>query len=375
MEQGKSNADATDNNQLDPLFRTVDGSNSPVADVSTPDARVRAYSMLLSKGLIRVGLQVPFNAEFTLEAADDPYGYAGSASLSLFRRPLSMANLRFVTDVQWDGRETVACAPLTQDLANQANTAAIQHAQATAPLSDHGRAQIVSVEAVLYFAQYEDTSAGNLFEDGASGGPVFLSQLPFYFGINAFGRSDPAGKAHNREAFDLYRAWAASPADTVKNQARLRIAQGEVLFNTHEFTVSGVSGFNDLFGQSEIRATCTSCHDTPNVGTNSERHLMDLGVSDEMRRTPDLPLYTFKNSSNGAVIRTTDPGRALITGKWADMSRFKVPGLRGLASRSPYLHNGAAATISDVIDYHDRRFGIGMTSGEKEALAAFLAAL
>jgi len=36
-------------NGSDPIFRTNDGSNSPLADVSTPLARLRAYSMLLNK--------------------------------------------------------------------------------------------------------------------------------------------------------------------------------------------------------------------------------------------------------------------------------------------------------------------------------------
>jgi cytochrome c peroxidase len=40
----------------DPIFRTNDGSNSPLADVSTIEARRNAYSMLLNKGLIRVGI-------------------------------------------------------------------------------------------------------------------------------------------------------------------------------------------------------------------------------------------------------------------------------------------------------------------------------
>ena len=60
----------------DPLFRTNDGSVSPNADVSTVDARRTAYAMLLTKGLIRVGLPMPDNAEFTLDTVDDPYGYA-----------------------------------------------------------------------------------------------------------------------------------------------------------------------------------------------------------------------------------------------------------------------------------------------------------
>ncbi|MDQ6639191.1 MAG: hypothetical protein M3Z15_05945, partial [Pseudomonadota bacterium] len=90
----------------DPVFRLNDGANSPLADVSTPHAREKAYSMLLSKGLIRVGIGIPAGAEFELAKADDPYGFASAAELSLFRRPLASTNLRFLSTVMWDGRET-----------------------------------------------------------------------------------------------------------------------------------------------------------------------------------------------------------------------------------------------------------------------------
>src|SRR5947207_8921131 len=76
----------------DPIFRTNDGSTSPNADVSTLEARRAAYSMLLSKGLIRVGIGIPANAEFELIAVDDPYGYASPSDLSLFRRPPPFTN-------------------------------------------------------------------------------------------------------------------------------------------------------------------------------------------------------------------------------------------------------------------------------------------
>ena len=103
----------------DPIFRTNDGSNSPDADVSTLEARRAAYSMLLSKGLIRIGIGMPPNqfvstAEFELVAVDDPYGYASASELSLFRRPLPSTNLKFLSTVMWDGRETFK-DPASQD--------------------------------------------------------------------------------------------------------------------------------------------------------------------------------------------------------------------------------------------------------------------
>jgi hypothetical protein len=82
-----------DTQGTDPIFRVNDGSNSPNADVSTADARRAAYNMLLTKGLIRVGVGIPENAEFELIAVDDPYHFASAAELSLFRRPLPSTNL------------------------------------------------------------------------------------------------------------------------------------------------------------------------------------------------------------------------------------------------------------------------------------------
>jgi len=62
--------------------------------------------MVLTKGLIRVGIGVPASADFELVAVDDPYHFASAAELSLFRRPLPTTNLQFLSTVMWDGRET-----------------------------------------------------------------------------------------------------------------------------------------------------------------------------------------------------------------------------------------------------------------------------
>src|SRR5712691_10209993 len=78
---------------LGAIFRTNDGSNSPTADVATLAARRKAYSMVLTKGLIRVGIGVPDTADFELVAVDDPYHFASAAEPSLFRRPLPTTNL------------------------------------------------------------------------------------------------------------------------------------------------------------------------------------------------------------------------------------------------------------------------------------------
>ena len=96
---------------------------------------------------------------------------------------------------------------------------------------------------------------------------------------------------------------------------------------------------------------------------------------DASRRTPDLPLYTLRNLSTGAMRQVTDPGRAMITGKWNDIGRFKGPVLRALATRAPYFHNGMAKDLGAVVDFYNTRFGIGLTAQERSDLIAFLKTL
>jgi cytochrome c peroxidase len=356
----------------DPIFRTNDGSNSPYADVSTLEARRSAYSMLLNKGVIRVGIGVPANAEFELVDVDDPYGYASSTELSLFRRPLPATNLPFLATVMWDGRETFPGESIHFDLSDQANNATLGHAAAINPLTPAEREAIVQFETALFTAQIVDNRAGMLNARGASGGPRALSRQPFFIGIN-----DVLTPGFNPRVFTLFDGWrnlAGSRRGSL-GEAREAVARGQELFNTRQFTIDNVRGVNDVLGAPAIAGTCTTCHDAPNVGNHSVSLPLDLGLTTAAVRTPDMPLYTFRNKTTGEVIQTTDPGRALITGKWSHMSLFKGPILRGVAARAPYFHNGLAATLRDVVEFYDRRFNIGLTARERADLIAFLRAL
>ena len=138
---------------------------------------------------------------------------------------------------------------------------------------------------------------------------------------------------------------------------------------------SGVSGLNDETDRPVIQGTCSGCQNTSNVGTSSVPRLFNLGLADVSPRTADLPVYTLRNRRTGKVARTTDPGQALVTGRWKDLGRFQVPGLRGLAARAPYFHNGGAETLRDVAEFYDRRFGMALSPREKDDLVAFLRSL
>jgi len=370
-----SNDSAVANDELDPLFRTIDAATSPHADVSSPAAREAAYALLLGRGLIRVGLAIPSGAEFSLAAVDDPYAHASASELSLYRRPLPMMNVRFLTDLMWDGRHTTPCATLATMLGNQASDAVRRHLQAEAPLSDNDNVLIQDRERIIFFAQAIDHQAGALDADGAVGGPVNLSAQPFYVGMNAYPGPDPRGRAHDERAFTLFDAWEAGAGGDARSQARLALVRGQALFNSRTFDIENVSGLNDELGMPAITGTCTTCHNAPNLGNNSEGLRFDIGIADARRRPPELPLYTLERRGTGETVQTMDPGRALVSGRWRDVGRFKVPTLRGLAARAPYFHDGSATSLTQLIEYLDHRFSIQLTAEEKSDLAAFLGAL
>ena len=165
---------------LDPIFSSNDGSNCEGASPASLSQRRAASSLLLTKGLIRVGLTVPLDAEFTVAAVDDPYKCGGSLdNVSAYRRVLPTTNLRFLSTVMWDGRETKPGQSIVDDLKGQAKDATLGHAQASLTPTDDEIRQIVSFEMGLFTAQATDNAAGALHAHGATGGPVVLSQQPF----------------------------------------------------------------------------------------------------------------------------------------------------------------------------------------------------
>jgi len=371
-----------DTDGLDPIFRPNDGSNCENADVSTLAKRRDAYSLLLNRGLIRIGIDVPFGAEFAIEGIDDPYDCgAPLTGASMYRRPLPSTNLRFLSAVMWDGRESSPMTSVLQDLAHQADDATQGHAQATLHLTAAEAQDIVTFETGLFTAQVEDRRAGRLRDAGATGGPVALSSEPFFIGINDPVALNPSGAAFDPRAFTIYNAWAALSGRNGPDRARLAIARGQELFNTKPIVLTGVAGLNNQTFSNGVTVpdpftgTCTTCHDSPNVGNHSVKAPLNIGLADASRRTPDLPLYTLRRLSTGESVETTDPGRAMITGKWADIGKFKGPVLRALAARAPYFHNGSAATLDDVVEFYATRFKIGLTDQERADLIAFLKAL
>jgi cytochrome c peroxidase len=373
----------------DPIFRTVDGATcNQGVDLTTAAGRAQAFTLLTSRGLIRIALAVPTSAEFTVVSVNNQYGCGDTSTLSMYRRPLPTTNLRFLSQVMWDGRESSALtstrditkatnpADLLADLAHQSVSATRIHAEGASDPTPDQQQGIVNFEMQLSEAQAIDSVAGSLQADGATGGPSAIANQQFSIGVNDPLSTNPP---FDPNVFTPFSAWVNFPTNTSAGSRKASIARGEIVFNTKSFTVTGVAGLNDVFfNNGPAVVTCSFCHNDPNLGNHSLSLPLDIGVAEQSTNflgLSYLPSITLRNKTTGASVTTTDPGVALITGKWADIGKIKIPILRGLAARAPYFHNGSARTLLDVVDFYDFRFVLGFSGQDLTDLVAFLSSL
>jgi cytochrome c peroxidase len=337
-----------DSDGLDPLFRLHDAGTRPDADISTKKKRKRVFEPVVEKGLIRFGqAPPPATAEFEVIAVADPYGFGTTSAFTRFRRPNPTSNEHFVSSVTWTGgpHDVLAQSRFLFPIAVSF------HGQGTVPVPPDVAAAAAEFQVSVVHAQSWDDKAGRLDAGGAKGGPVHLAAQEFFPGINSGASFDP-------KVFDIFDAWEGS-----HDKDRRRIARGQAVFNTK------------TFGPNNDR-TCGGCHNTPNVGSSSTFLMLRVGTdvpTDETREY--LPTLTLRHKTTGEIREVTDLGRAQSTGLWNDIGRFKVQHLRGLASRTPYFHDGRADTIEELIEHYEAFFAISFTGSEKKDLAAFLYAL
>ncbi len=110
-------------------------------------------------------------------------------------------------------------------------------------------------------------------------------------------------------------------------------------------------------------------------------------------RTYVVPLapgvQTTVTDADLAAFASSEPpdlGRFEITLDPNDRRSFRTPSLRNVARTAPYMHNGAFATLDEVIEFYDRGGGavpaksqllaaLGLSLDERQALVAFLQSL
>ena len=427
-------------NGFDPIFTINDGSNAPSgpwARTTTVGDRRNTFSMLLTNGVIRVGIGLPATRDYELVFVRDPYAFASAAELSLFRRPLPSVNVKANVLAMWDGRESEGRPAIRDALINQANDATQGHAQRATPLDLATRQKIADFQLNLFNAQTTSTLAGDLkvaacaecetarggaqnVRDavlGIPGSPGIGSPggsegalAPFSEGVNdpfkfggvvcaeetepPLGPTAPCFKNVSMTFFDPFESDAIPADGTTLTKNRTDLGDGENIFYTKKMFFTTAGGGTEVPGLSDVtingvrltEGTCTTCHNTPEVGSHSAKRFFNTGTSDPFVGGPNnrdhnplatnlgaYPYYSIGPKSNpNAYTTITDPGLALRTGKIADLGKFKVPNLRGLGSRAPYFHNGVAKTLNDVVNFYNVKFGMHMTSEEIRKVIVFL---
>ena len=393
----------------DPLFAAIDGSNCP----SLPQAKEASHSLLINRGLFRVGIHwPPPNAEFTLEAVRDPstcnsdpvWGLKSkNPTVSVFRRPRITANLRYVTsgdapvnsktgdltDFDPDTGRHVAMNLMADaraaTLQLQAIDAALTHLQAKAAPTAGQLRRILDFENKIYLAQSADRIGGLFSAPNAPDGlgPEALEH----------GQPGPADTI-NLPVFGLFDVWKDLSKSTgltdAQKEFRESVARGAEAFLLRPFWIRDTANLNDTGLGNPVKRTCATCHNARFTGMDLAPGFIDLGTNNYPNWTEpglysesgSLPVFKVTCGKSapphpylGRTIYTTDPGRALISGKCADVGSIVMPQFRGLAARAPYFANGSAQTLGDLIDYYDTRFDMKMTRPEKSDLINFLSTL
>jgi hypothetical protein len=247
----------------------------------------------------------------------------------------------------------------------------------------------VNFESSLTTAQVWDNGGGFLSLLGAKGGPMALAAQSYFPGVN----DSLTPSIFGPTIFTLYGAWEDQKGYGLGKKQRAQIAAGEKLFNSLPINITDVRGLNDnaaLGKPAVIVGTCGTCHDSPNIGDHSLPLPLDIGTghsrayesNSQIRNAvaqlsfPDLPVYRITGCTDPftgeTTLYSTDLGKAMLTGQCSDLNRIKGPILRGLAARAPYFHNGAAASLNELVNFYDQRFNMNLTDEQKEDLVAFL---
>ena len=392
----------------DPLFAAIDGSNCP----TLPQGERASHSLLLDHGLIRVERPWPprdaagkaLQTDFTLEVVRDPTGCNGAGaygleardpSVSVYRRPRPVANLKYLTAVgfAYDPKQGL---PLPTDaetgrllsgnlmadnravtLEAQARDAALTHLQYTRHLTPREVAQIVDFETRVFTAQQRGRFGVELDADGAAGGPRKLE-------VSEPGQLGSISKA---AVWDEFAAWEKAAGDTAlgaeQREYRASVARGARVFRDKTFLISDSSGINAPMGfGNPVRNSCVFCHNMLQMGNDVAPGQVDLGTTTVPFADPQpwLPLFRITcqgvpHPYYGRVILTHDPGFALTTGHCADVGKITLQSMRGLAARAPYFSNGTSQDLRGIIDYYERRYSIGYTEQEKQDLVNLMGAL
>ena len=263
------------------------------------------------------------------------------------RRTMPIAATAYSPFLFWDGRKDS------------------QWAQALGPLEspvEHGgtRSQYARVIAERYRSEYEQIFGPLPDLDGVPpvAGPVSDPQAAAAWKSMTESQRDDVTRVYVNvgkaiAAYERRIGYAPSRFDRYVDQlASTGRAPDDVLTNDE------VAGLRLFIG----KANCTQCHNGP-LFTNNEFH--NTGVPANALLPEDRGRIEGAKSVLGDEFncrsRWSDATAAqcselefLITGAHELERAYKVPSLRGVAERAPYMHAGQFATLVDVVSHYNK---------------------
>ena len=349
----------------------------------------------------------PKPVEFTIEVVRDPTGCNTSReyglksahpTVSVYRRPRPAANLKYIVsggtpivlktgtlaDVDPETGKPVAMNLMSDarepTLKTQAVNAILGHEQGRVSPTRQQLDKIIEFESQVYVAQAAHIFGGALaVKDGPPGlGPAALRDH----------RAGVLGDNDYDPVFGLFDSWKG--AGKGDDYYRASVARGADIFMFRQFWLRDAAHINSIGLGNPLKRTCATCHNAQMTGQDLSAGWVDVGTTNypswtepaTWAESSELPVFkiTCARDANphpylGRVIYSTDPGRALISGRCADVGSIVMQQLRGLAARAPYFANGSARSLREVVDFYDRRFDMKLRDEEKEDLINFLGAL
>ena len=276
------------------------------------------------------------------------------------RRTMPIAATAYSPFLFWDGRKDS------------------QWSQALGPLEsavEHGgtRAQYAHVIAEQYRAEYERTFGPlpDLAGTPRIAGPV----------------SDPAARAAWQGMSDEQRVAVTQVYVNIGKAIAAyerRLQYGPSRFDRYVGSLAGRGAAEEVLTRDEIaglrlfigKANCTQCHNGP-LFTNNEFH--NTGVPNPLNANTD------RGRATGAKGVLADEFNC--RSRWSDAKEgqcseleflvadghtleraFKVPSLRNVAERAPYMHAGQIATLDDVLTHYNRAAAAPAGHSEIKAL-------
>ncbi len=138
---------------------------------------------------------------------------------------------------------------------------------------------------------------------------------------------------------------------------------------------------------------CAACHSGPMLNQTNQflplpvppgSRFQTVGVSEFNAAGNPVREFIFRNpDGTTTVVKSPDPGRALITGDprpfpGDSLNAFKIPSLWGVRRTAPYFHDNSAKTLEDVAAHYARFFEvisngtIKLTEQEKADIVAYM---